>query len=57
MRTWQYRFADCVVDYFLFPQDGISRVASWAWRAPIIGMKLDTTSCRQALAMRDKTGS
>ena len=56
MKTWQYRFADCVVDYFLFPQDGASRVASWAWRSPVVGMTVDATSCRRALARRDSAG-
>jgi len=57
MITWQYRFADCVVDYFLFPQNGVSRVASWSWRSPLIGKDVDATSCRRALAIRDKSGS
>ncbi len=52
MKTWQYRLAGCVVDYFLFPQDGVTRVAGWAWRAPVIGMDIDAVSCRQALARR-----
>ena len=56
MKTWQYRFTDCVVDYFLFPQDGATRVASWAWRSPVVGMSVDTTSCRRALARRDSAG-
>ena len=53
MKTWQYRLSDCVVDYFLFPQEGVIRVASWAWRAPVIGLDIDAVACRQALAERD----
>jgi len=53
MKTWQYRFADCVVDYFLFPQDGVTQVTGWAWRARVIGGNVDATLCRQALARRD----
>lgn len=53
MKTWQYRLSDCVVDYFLFPQEGVICVASWAWRAPVIGMDIDAVACRQALARRD----
>lgn len=56
MKTWQYRFSGCVVDYFLFPKDGVSRVAGWTWRAPVIGMDVDATSCRRALAVRDSAG-
>ena len=53
MKTWQYRLSDCVVDYFLFPQEGVIRVASWAWRAPVIGLDIDAVACRRALAERD----
>ena len=57
MKTWQYRFASCVVDYFLFPEEGVTRVAGWSWRAPVIGMEVDSTACRQALARRDSMGN
>ena len=57
MKTWQYRFASCVVDYFLFPEESVTRVAGWSWRAPVIGMEVDATACRQALARRDSMGN
>lgn len=57
MKTWQYRFASCVVDYFLFPEEGVTRVAGWSWRAPVIGMEVDSTACRQAMARRDSMGN
>ena len=53
METRQYRLAECVVDYFLFPQDGDPQIVAWAWRAPVIGTALDAVACRRALAARD----
>ena len=53
METRQYRLAECVVDYFLFPQDGGPQIVAWAWRAPVIGTALDAVACRRALAARD----
>ena len=53
VKTWQYRFETCVVDYFLVVDSDAARVVSWAWRAPLIGAQFDETACRRALASRD----
>ena len=53
MKTWQYRFDTCVVDYFLLAEGDVARVVGWAWRAPVIGVEIDETACRRALAGRD----
>ncbi|GIS12324.1 MAG: hypothetical protein CM15mP115_14750 [Alphaproteobacteria bacterium] len=53
VKTWQYRFDTCVVDYFLVVDSDAARVVSWAWRAPVIGAQIDETACRRALAGRD----
>ena len=53
VKTWQYRFETCVVDYFLVVESDAARVISWAWRAPVIGAQVDETACRRALASRD----
>ena len=53
METWQYRFDICVVDYFLFAQEGDHEVVSWAWRALTVGETVDALACRRALAARD----
>ena len=53
VKTWQYRFDTCVVDYFLIVESGAATVVSWAWRAPVIGASVDETACRRALAGRN----
>ena len=53
METWQYRLDVCVVDYFLFPNEGRREIVSWAWRAPTVGIAVDAVACRRALATRD----
>ena len=53
METWQYRLDVCVVDYFLFPNEGRREIVSWAWRAPTVGIAVDAMACRRALATRD----
>ena len=53
IETWQYRFETCVVDYFLVVDSEAARIVSWAWRAPVIGVQVDETACRRALAGRD----
>ena len=56
METRQYRLAECVVDYFLFPADDGPQIFAWAWRAPVIGGAVDAVACRRALAERDFAG-
>ena len=56
METRQYRLGECVVDYFLFTQDGSPRIVAWAWRTPVIGDTVDALSCRRALAARELSG-
>ena len=52
METWQYRLDMCVVDYFLYAQEGDHEVVSWAWRSPV-GETARRAACRRALAARD----
>ena len=53
-QTWQYRLASCVVDFFVYPEGDGEVITGWAWRAPIVGERIDRLKCRQALARREE---
>lgn len=42
----QYRGDACVVDFYLYPQDGEYTVLHWSWRHPIIGTDINPFACR-----------
>ena len=42
----QYRGDACVVDFYLYPQDGEYTVLHWSWRHPIIGTDIKPFACR-----------
>lgn len=46
VKVWQYRGNECVVDFYLYPEDEHYTVTHWHWRHPIVGQALDPLSCR-----------
>jgi hypothetical protein len=52
IEIWQYRFAECVVDFFLYPaSQGLSQfiIKDWDMRSVVIGGRVNEGKCLSAL--------
>lgn len=52
IEIWQYRFPECVVDFFFYPvSDGSSQmiVKDWDMRSAVIGGRVNDSRCRAAM--------
>ena len=52
IEVWQYHFANCVVDFFFYPNIEIASqliAKSWDMRSLIMGVRLDEKGCRAEL--------
>jgi len=54
-KIWQYQTEICVLDFYLYPQDGDYIITHWDWRSPIVGAEFDIYACRVALARKEVT--
>ena len=56
MGVWQYRQAECVIDFFFYLEGAdtlsIQRIAALDIRTRVIGQPLDEKNCREALYQR-----
>ena len=50
VKVWQYRGEQCVLDFYLYPENDRYIVTHWHWRHPIVGQNIDPLSCRIELA-------
>ena len=52
IEIWQYRFAQCVVDFFFYPaSQGSSQlvIKDWDMRSPVIGSRINEGKCLAAM--------
>ena len=55
IEIWQYRFAQCVVDFFLYPEgQGSSQliIKNWDMRSAVIGGRVNEGKCLSAMDQR-----
>ena len=55
VKIWQYRFAECVVDFFLYPaSQGSSQliIKDWDMRSAVIGGRVNEGKCLSAMDQR-----
>jgi hypothetical protein len=55
VKIWQYQTEICVLDFYLYPQDGDYIITHWDWRSPIVGAEFDIYACRVELALKKVT--
>ena len=49
VEIWQYRFSDCVVDFFFYDMAGTLAATHTDMRSPFLGGQLNKAACRYAL--------
>jgi hypothetical protein len=57
IKIWQYRFAECVVDFFFYPtSQGSSQlvIKDWDMRSAVIGGRVNEGKCLAAINRRHK---
>jgi len=48
---WQYALDACITDFFLYLDGEDYVVTAWDWRAPVVGVELDSNECATELGL------